>query len=129
MQEELQQEEVSFRHQVTCLHPSYWAPQAAEEGSLDSQSWAGVIDVLPFSDFSSWEEGSGQLGKCFFFFLSFMLSLPQMNLGVLLLPQIKGRILEREIAEQSREAAYLRHKYGISCTVFKGVFEVLGLSH
>ena len=58
-----------------------------------------------------------------------MLSLPQLNLGVLFLPQIKGRILEREMGEQSKEAAYLRHKYGISCTVSKGVFEVLGLSH
>ena len=65
----------------------------------------------------------------FFFFLSFVLSFPQLNLGVLFLPQIKGRILEREMAEQSKEAAYLRHKYGISCTVFKGVFEVLGLRH
>ncbi|XP_070635863.1 transport and Golgi organization protein 1 homolog isoform X4 [Bos indicus] len=75
MQEELQQEEVSFRHQISLL----------EKKAQDN--W--VI---------------------FFFFLSFVLSFPQLNLGVLFLPQIKGRILEREMAEQSKEAAYLRHK-------------------
>ena len=40
-----------------------------------------------------------------------------LNVGVLLLPQTKGRVLQGELAEQSREAACLRHRCGLPLRV------------
>ena len=41
--------------------------------------------------------------------------------GGVFLPQVKARIWEREIAQQSREKAYLKHRYGRLTNVVTGI--------
>lgn len=56
-----------------------------------------------------------------------MHSLLHLNHNAFLFQQLKARAAERAMAEEKREAANLRHKYGVLTPVFQGFYGVLML--